>query len=385
MRRGILLAASGRGLMRAARLDPRRQWALSAAIVVLFAAMGWSTLPRDVTASSTAVVVRDPDTPGTPVGAPVFLLRDSGTAVRFGNATATPDGGIRVGFFDPLDPLLASATEAVSLPGDPRLLWLLASPTERQSLREATTDFAASLSHSFFAVLSSPEFRGEYRDQFLQRLRADLETAWQNTRNSGAWQELLRGYEPILRDTASRDLRPIIEGHFRGVPMRMLRLNAWQIIDPFHDAEWNMTPIENALQSGIQEIRDRELPEKTAVRLLEAPPTTAFIRTFADAMSGELAHDTGLRDVASRMLLDERFRPYLNPAIASFMDLSRIAPRLLVNLHGSTDLNPVASFVIRTLVLGRSDRVVVFMNPAQRDEMVALDPAAVHPLRRAAE
>jgi hypothetical protein len=82
-------------------------------------------------------------------------------------------------------------------------------------------------------------------------------------------------------------------------------------------------------------------------------------------------------------VFDDRFRPYLNVASAKAMDLARIAPRLLVSLHGSTDLNPVASFVIRTLVSARSDRAVVFMSPAQRDELEALDPASVHPLVRA--
>jgi hypothetical protein len=233
-----------------------------------------------------------------------------------------------------------------------------------------------------FAVLRSPEFMTEYRDRFVQFLRADLESAWRNTRKSGAWQDLLRGYEPILRDTASRDLRPIIESHFRGVPMRLLRANALQIIDPFHDADWNMAPVEDALQAAIQEIRDREIPERAAGRLLQAPPTIAFLRVFVDAMVRELAQDTALRELVGEMVFDNRFRPYLNDATERAMDLARIAPRLLVSLHGSTDLNPVASFVIRTLVSGHQDRVVVFMSPAQRDELMTLDPASIRPLVR---
>jgi hypothetical protein len=116
---------------------------------------------------------------------------------------------------------------------------------------------------------------------------------------------------------------------------------------------------------------------------LQAPPTAAFLRVFLDAMAGALAHDTALKDLVGEMVFDDRFRPYLNIASAKAMDLARIAPRLLVSLHGSTDLNPVASFVIRTLVSARSDRAVVFMSPAQRDELEALDPASVHPLVRA--
>jgi hypothetical protein len=377
-----LRAAAGWGRSRAATLHPKRQWALSVALVVLFAALGWSALPRNITATSSSLTLRDMEPTSAGIGPPVFVLRDDGTAVRFGNAVLTEGGVIRIGFYDSLDPLLAHATESVSLPGDPRLLWLLASQSERQALRDATGDMAQAASHSVFAVLRSPEFMTEYRDRFVQLLRADLESAWRNTRKSGAWQDLLRGYEPILRDTASRELRPIIESHFRGVPMRLLRANALQIIDPFHDADWNMAPVEDALQAAIQEIRDREIPERAAGRLLQAPPTIAFLRVFVDAMVRELAQDTALRELVGEMVFDNRFRPYLNDATERAMDLARIAPRLLVSLHGSTDLNPVASFVIRTLVSGHQDRVVVFMSPAQRDELMTLDPASIRPLVR---
>jgi hypothetical protein len=373
----VLRAAAGWGRSRAATLHPKRQWALSIGLVILFASLGWSALPRNLAAMSSSLAVRDAEPTSAGIGPPVFVLRDNGTAVRFGNAVMTAAGVIRIGFYDSLDPLLAHATEPVSL-----LLWLLASQPERQALREATADLAQASSQSVFAVLRSPEFMTEYRDRFVQFLRADLESAWRNTRKSGAWQDLLRGYEPILRDTASRDLRPIIESHFRGVPMRLLRANALQIIDPFHDADWNMAPVEDALQAAIQEIRDREIPERAAGRLLQAPPTIAFLRAFVDAMVRELAQDTALRELVGEMIFDNRFRPYLNDTTERAMDLARIAPRLLVSLHGSTDLNPVASFVIRTLVSGHQDRVVVFMSPAQRDELMTLDPASVRPLVR---
>jgi hypothetical protein len=378
--RSVLRIASGRGLSREAMLHPKRQWALSIGLVLLFAILGLSALPRDVTATSSAIAVRDEAGDGITIGAPVFALRENGTAVRFGNATLAADGVIYIGLYDTLDPLLAHATEVVSLPGDPRLLWLLAAPQERQALRDSTVDLARSLAASVTAILHSPEFLTEYRDRFVQLLRSDLEIAWQNTRKSGAWQDLTRGYEPILRETVSGDLRPIVESHFRNVPMRMLRANALQLIDPFHDTNWNLVPIENALQAAWQEIRERELPERVSSRLLQAPPTIAFLRVFLDAMASQLAHDTILRDLVGDMLFDNRFRPYLNNAFARAMDLGRVAPRLLVSLHGSTDLNPVAAFVIRTLVQARQDRVVVFMSPAQRDELMALDPAAVRPL-----
>jgi len=380
--RSLRRAAPRRRRARSARLRPARQWVLSVALAAAFGALGWSALPAKVTQTATALSFRDAAANGSGIAAPVFVLRDSGVAVRFGNAELAPDGVIRVGFYDPLDPLLFHATEAISLPGDIRLLWLLASPEERQTLRERGAGLALALSHSVLAIMRSPEFVADYRDRYLALLRGDLQRAWQRTQQDGAWQELLRGYEPIVRDIASRDLRPIVEGHFRGVPMRMLRANALEIINPFGGGDWNTQPVEDALQQAIQEIRDRMLPEQSASRLLDAPPTSAFLRRFLDALGVELAQDSALKDLVGAMLFDERLRPYLNEAIDQAIELGRVAPRLLVSLHGSTDLNPVAASVIRTVVLGRPDRVVVFVSPRQRDELVALDAASVHRLER---
>src|SRR6185437_2933504 len=141
----------------ASRLRPQRQWALSAALVLLFAALGWMALPRDVTRNGAAYSFRDPVANGSGIVPPIFVLRANGAAVRFGNAVVTPQGVIRVGVYDPFDPLLAGATEAITLPADARLLWFLASHDERQALRDRTAELALAVSRSMLDILRSPE------------------------------------------------------------------------------------------------------------------------------------------------------------------------------------------------------------------------------------
>jgi hypothetical protein len=289
-------------------------------------------------------------------------------------------GIIRVGVYDPLDPSFGHATAAVSLPGDGRLLWLLASPDERQTLRDKAAAVVLGISHSAAEIARSPTFTAEYRDKFMQILRNAVRKAWDASRTSGAWQDLLRSYQPILRHVAARDLRPIIERNFEGVALRMLKANALGMIDPFHDRPWNTEPIEQALQDSIQEVRNREIAEQTALRLLDAPQTTAFLRVFVGTVGETLAHDAALQDLVAQMVYDPRFRPSMATAIDRLLDLGRTAPRLLVSLHGSADLNLVAAAAIRTSLSGRPDRVVVLLTPEQRDELMALDPSMVHPL-----
>jgi len=268
------------------------------------------------------------------------------------------------------------------LPADGRLLWLLAAPDERQALRDKASAVILGLVGSAAEITGSPAFAADYREPFMQILRDAVQAAWTASRDSGAWQDLLRSYEPVLRTVSSRDLRPIIERNFRGVALRMLKANTLTMLDPFHDREWNMEPVEQALRDSVDEIRDRDIPEQTAERLLEMPQTAEFLRGFTGVAITRLAHDTALQDLIAQMAYDPRFRSAIQPAIDGLVDLGRAAPRLLVSLHGSTDLNLVAAAALRATISGRSDRTVVFMSPRQRDELMALDPAVVHILER---
>jgi hypothetical protein len=353
---------------------------VSVALLGIFVALGWSALPANLAASSAALRLADAKAGDAGFVIPVFVLRPDGAAVRFGNAETEAEGIVRVGLFDPLDPLLTHATAAVSLPGDGRLLWLLASPEERQALRSKATALAVGLSRSAADVVRSPAFAADYRDPFMQILRNAVQAAWTASRDSGAWQDLLRSYQPVLRAVAVRDLRPIVERRFQGIALRMLKANTLAMLDPFHDRGWNIEPVEQALQESIEEIRSRDIPEQTALRLLDTPQTTAFLRVFVAAASDRLAQDPALQNLVAQMVYDPRFRPIMQPAIDALLDLGRTAPRLLVSLHGSTDLNLAAAAALRTMISGRPDRVVVFMAPRQRDELIALDPAAVHAL-----
>jgi hypothetical protein len=365
------------------RLNPARDWIASLVLLCIGVALGLSALPSDLAGADSALRLVDAQRGGAGIAPAVFVLRDDGVAVRFGNADITPAGIIRVGLYDPLEPLLGRATEAVSLPADARLLWLLASPPERQGLRDRTAALAVALTGGLRDMLASPEFAESYRDRFMTVFKSATRDAWQATQDNGAWRALMRGSEPILRETLVRDVRPLMERHFRSVPMALLRANAMAIVDPFTDRTWNMQPVEDALKAGLAELRDRDVAERTISRLFDSPATAEFLRGFQDTLARKLAHSVELQNLIAEMLFDERLRPYVAEAVGRAYELGRAAPRLLISLRGSTDLNLVASTVIRTTIGGRPDRVVLFMSPAQRDEIMTLDRTAAHVLSRA--
>jgi hypothetical protein len=370
------------GAARRRRVTPLRDWAASAVVLTLGIVIGASCLPHRPTESAAAETFIEPQPGAGGIAPAAFALREDGGAVRFANAEAGPNGLVRVGFYDPLDPLLATATEPVLLPGDARLLWLLAAPGERQAIRERAAALVVALSSGSRDILASPEFAMHYRDRFVAVFQTAIRGAWQVTQDSGAWRALMHGLEPALRDLTNRDIRPVVERYLRAMPGRMLRANAFVLLDPFTERPWNLTPVEDALRAALLELREREVPERVIGHVLDSPQAATFLRVFQDELVRQLAHDGALQGLIAEMAFDERFRPYAHEMVTRANDLLRYAPRLLVSLRGGQELNLVAATVIRATVVGRGDRVVVFMSPAQRDELAALDRHAVQVLDR---
>jgi len=387
-RPGILLRLGTGG--RSRRVSPARNWMLSAILLAVGVTVGLSCLPNRPTLGPAAIDLVDPAAPGMSPAtyapatyAPaVFALRENGAAVRFAHADGSADGSVRIGFYDPLDPLLVFATEPVSLPADARLLWLLAAPAERAAIRERSAAFAGALASDSRAILTSPEFRDLYRDRFQAVFQAAARDAWTVTLNSEAWRDLTRGMEPALREMINREIRPVLERRFRGVAGQMLRANALAMIDPFTDRPWNTLPIEEALRASFLELRERGMAERAIAHLLDQPQAAAVPGVFQDEMVRRLVRDDTLVRLVSEMVFDERLRPLAQTSVARANDLLRTAPRLLVSLRGGQELNLVAATVIRATIGGRGDRVVVFMSQAQRDDLNALDHAVVRPLER---
>jgi hypothetical protein len=358
-----------------------RQVPISLALILVFAILGWSVLPVRAIG---ALTLNDPGDSAATVGAPVFALRLDGIATLFGEAVQGPDGRIEVTFYDKTDPILLSATQAVSLPGDFRLLWLLASENERRQLREMVSATIIGASDTASAILQSPDFASDYRPRLVDVIQAAMLASWQSTRTQQAWAELLQACEPPLRDVVVREVRPIVASRFDGVPSRLLYDNLGKLIPLFGSGDWDLDAVEQAIQSTLIEAQGRGIPERTLRRLLGLQEVRRFLQIFLAATSDQLVHDPALPDLVARLSTDARFRPALAHVAEPAAMLARAAPRLMVSLHGSTDLNLVASFVIHTLAAGRTDRVIVLMSDAQLREIDAIDPGVVRQLRLAA-
>jgi hypothetical protein len=359
-----------------------RQVPISLVLVVVFAILGWSVLPMRATGGLT---LKDPTGDTDHIGVPVFALHQDGVATLFGEAMHAADGGIQVTLYDKTDPILLSATQAISLPGDLRLLWLLASEDERRQLRDMLSAMIIGASDTAFAILQSPDFASDYRPSLVDAIQSAMLAAWQGARTQKAWTELLQACEPPLREVAVREIRPIVARRFDGVPSRLLYDNLGRFIPVFGSGQWDLDAAEQAIQASIAEVRGRGIPERALQRLFMLREVRQFLQIFLATTITQLMHDPVLPTLVARLSTDTRFRPALAHIADPAAMLARTAPRLMVSLHGSTDLNLVASHVIHTMAAGRTDRVIVLMSDAQYHEIDAIDPGVARQLRLAVQ
>ncbi|AWK85720.1 hypothetical protein [Azospirillum thermophilum] len=363
--------------------------AASAGLLALFAAAGMAALPlRTATATwsfSPAVPMDrtlEPTVAGS--GIPVLTLRPDRTTIRSGYARQEDDGRIRVTLYDPSDPLLARASEAVLFFADIRTLWMLATEAERSELRQGFDRLGAAMRQSADAILRSPEFTREYRPALQESARDAFDKAWRAPATRAAYDEMMRAAEPIVRDTAMREIRPLVMRRLDGLIWEILQANVGAVLDVFNARPWNTAPLEQALEAAMRDVREFGVLERMAGAIVETRQTKLFLQTFANGMMDALAADPRVEATVMRLVTDPRMGVHLAPVGQPVGELSRMAPRILFGVRADADLNALAAYAFHGFINGRTGPVVILMSPQQRDEMLRLDPRAPKLLVRSA-
>ncbi|PWC31251.1 hypothetical protein [Azospirillum sp. TSO35-2] len=353
----------------------------SLALGGLFLAAGWATVPTRGASPTITFQVRDPGDiapGGEPV--PVFLMRSDRSTLRAGTAHGRPDGKIGVTLFDPADPRLIQSSEAVLLNADIRVLWLLASDEERAELWRGVQAVGRGLREAIDTVLASPEFVNDYRNDLTDIGRQAIEDAWRAPETRAAYDEFLRSAEPMLHDLIGRDLKGIVLKRVEPMIWDLIGANMGAMVDVFRSKPWDLSPIDQTIESIQREVRDRGVLEKTAQRLFESWQAKAFLQTFAGAVMDAVARDTRVRDVLGRLVTDPRLSASLTPLAKPVGELGRLAPNVLFGVHPHADLNAIAAYTFRGLLTGEGGQLIILMSAQQREAMLRLDQFAPRPL-----
>lgn len=358
-------------------------------MVALFAMAGIAALPLrgSLTSWTFALAVPEPVKP-EPVAPnatiPVLTLRPDRTTIRSGFAGVLSDGRIRVTLYDPGDPALAKASEAALFNADLRTLWMLATDAERSELRQGFSRLGAAVRQAADETLRSPEFNDEYRPMLQEVARTAVEKAWRMPTTVAAYEEMTRAAEPQIRDTLSREVRPLVMRRLDGLLWDMVQANVGSVFDVFGQRQWNTAPLEMALEAAIRDIRELSVVERMTGHIVANRQTKAFIQVFAGNVMDALATDPAVETVLMRLVTDPRMTKFLAPLAQPAGDVSRMAPRILFGVRANADLNAMSAYSFNGFLNARTGPVVILMSPEQRDQMLLLDPRAPKLLVRSA-
>ena len=370
------------GLVRSVNVMFGRPAAMAASIglSVLFLSAGWAALPTRNAPATWTYWLQDPAAAAEGETMPVFIMRADRSTLRAGQASLKADGRIDVTLYDPSDPRLIQGSEGLLFSADLRVLWLLASADERAQLQRGLEKLGRGLRDAVDAVLRSPEFNEDYRNLLKEIGRDTIEAAWHDPRTRSAYDELVRSAEPVLREAVGRDLKAIVMKRAEPMLWDMLSANVGTLLNVFHTHNWDLTPVEQALEAIQRDVRERALVEKTAQRILDGWQAKAFLQTFAGNVVDAVARDPRLKDVLGRLFTDQRLGPYLTAASQPAGELARLTPNVLFGVHPHSDLNALAAYTFRGFVTGRPGQLIILMSAHHREEILRLDRFSPRPL-----
>lgn len=252
------------------------------------------------------------------------------------------------------------------LPSDLRIPWALVPNDTRTQLRKLSI---ASLDHAQTVALRlfrTPFFAQDYLPQIHEILSSALKQIW----NAPAIQQtLFHANETLDREQASEVLRgllPIIAEHARQNFWNTLRVSVSALMGS--QSRSQQEAIGQLVTEIISDPRIGEHLSNTLPPLLASSGTisigTAVIR---EAINGLLT-DPRLQELVLRLFTDRRFLR-LRPIGTDAEQLFTTLPNSLMRMRHPKDHNPLASYILRSVVRGQQNFLVILLTSEQEQQL----------------
>jgi hypothetical protein len=303
----------------------------------------------------------------------VYTLRSDLLAVRSGLATADDEGRLSVARFAGVGGL-GGDEQAVLLAADLRTLWLLAGDAEQAELRMAGRTLIGAARGAAESALASPAFEAEYKPALTAIVRSVLAGAWNAEPTQAAFADLLRVADPVLRRTFIDSVRPALVERLRPAVWEVLKANTVNILGVVSELRLDLRPIEQAISGAMTDQRVRDGAAAMVPAVVDAPQLRRMVEVLAGEIVHRLQEDDRLAPLAGKLLADPRFAPQLTALGEPVLALLQALPRTLARLDDRSELNSLASDIVKTQMRGRSGQVLVFMTPDQHRRLLAADP-----------
>lgn len=294
---------------------------------------------------------------------PIFSLDDDLFPHQCGKAKLDRDGALTLIAYTSI-----SCSNKVAnlhphlLPSDIRVTWSLIPEDTRAQLRKLSIDALDNVQTVILRLFRSPFFTQDYLPQIHEILRDALKQIW----HAPAIQKtLLQVTETLDREQLSEllsGLLPIVTEHVRQNLWRTMRISISALIGSNNSSQHEA--IGQLMTEIVSDPRISEHLSNTLPPLLANSGAIAVSTTVIRKAINNLLTDSKLQELVLHLFTDRRFLR-LRPIGTDAEQLFSILPNSLIRMRFPKDHNPLASYVLRALIRGQQNFLVLLLTPEQ--------------------
>lgn len=264
-----------------------------------------------------------------------------------------------------------TAAQRVSLqPAGLPLLWSLLPASDRDELTSEGMDLAEGVAKPFANVMKSPYFREQYGPELSKTIEDALRQAWSSPRVQAAWLDVLTAVDPAYTEKLVNELWPIAvektkSGLYDAVSGLGQALLGGSKEPPKSVNNETGSLTARVLQELASDPRSQALLFNTFVEISSDPKVGNFANLFATETLLALMADHRLPKLADRVATDPRLLAEWQGDRMNFDFFTKKLPRKLLRYRHPRDHNPLVAYLVRSILLGHNDYVVLMMTDEQ--------------------
>lgn len=264
---------------------------------------------------------------------------------------------------------LASARIVSVQPAGLRLLWSLMPNSDREAIATEGWDLTQQIARPFAEVLDSPYFKEHYRDELSRTVQDALRQTWMSPRIQVSWLDLVGALDPSYTERLVNDLWPIaVEKTKTGLMNTVSDLGSallGQSAQTLPGAPPPGSLTGRIFQDLLADQRSQALLFETFLRVSSDPKVVSFANLFATEILLALMANPHLPALVDKVATDPLLLARWQGSRFDFDFLTQKLPRKLLRYRHPRDHNPLVAFLVRGILLGHDNYVVLLMTDEQ--------------------
>lgn len=266
-------------------------------------------------------------------------------------------------------------------PAGLRLLWSLLSETDRDNIATESSHLGREMFRPFAEAFTSPYFNENYRKEFTRILQSALRRTWAYPEIQYAISETLVSLDAVHSERLVNRLWPIA--------MEKAKAEAWTSLSNLgglfggRDEAQKRSLTGRFLQDMAVDSRTQALVFDELMHMTAEPRVFDLVNLFAAKLLRTLAEDPELPRLLDQIAMDQHLLTQHQGAGFDFDFFTQDLPRRILRYRHPRDHNPLAAYLVRS-ILRRSDTfVVLMMTEEQARQAEAQDVVPGFPLSNA--